>query len=122
MADPIDIIITIGWWAGVIGGVVALVIFIVAAIGEMQERRYRPAARILEYLSGKREWVPGSEISAELDDIPGAMIYVTLNRLEDEGAVISERRGEHHPRRYYRATGTRRPDENVSSQQVFAHG
>ena len=109
-------LLTIGWWIAVIAVVLLLLIFLVGIYGE---HRHRPAERILEYLSGKRDWVPGLEIRRALD-LPAGMIYVTLNRLEDQGAVISEQREERyingipHARRYYKATGTRRPDVQTS--------
>lgn len=115
-------ILTIGWWIAVIVVILLLLILIIGIYGE---HRHRPAERILEYLSGKRDWVTGKDIWEALD-LPIAMAYTTLSRLEDEGAVISEKREEHcvngvyYARRYYKATGTRRPDAQPSLKLVEA--
>ena len=115
-------LLTMGWWIAVIAIVLLLLIFAAAAFGEWEERRHRPSERILEYLSGKRDWVRGYEIHDSLG-LPIGLFYVTVSRLEDEGAVVSEQRndriiaGRRYAQRYYKATGTRRPDETSASLQ-----
>ena len=109
-------LLTIGWWLSVI---IILLLLVAFLFGAYEEHRHRPTERILEYLSGKRDWVPGKDIWESLN-LPIGMTYLTLSRLEDQGAVISEPR--ENGRRYYKATGTRRPDENVSLQPALASG
>jgi DNA-binding transcriptional ArsR family regulator len=109
-------LLTIGWWIALIVVILLLLIFLAGVYGE---HSHRPAERILEYLSGKRDWVPGRDIWEDLD-LPISMAYTTLSRLEDEGAVVSEQRdgrfinGIPYARRYYKATGKRRPDSQPS--------